>query len=307
MLDLNDIRVFASVARLNSFSAAARELGLPKSSVSRSVTRLETTLHTRLVQRTTRAVRLTASGTALQDRCVTILADVKNAVEYVGSLSTGPRGLLRISSGIGFGVNLLSELLPPFLRQYPDVIVALDLTSRTVDLVADGVDVTIRIGPMPDSDMVATQLGTIRRYLCATPEYLERQGTPKSVEDLSTHDIVEMPSLTGTPRSWRFFQKGTEPVTLEIKPRVAVNDPLTIYRLVSNGAGVGSISEYLCSQDIAGGRLVRLLPEWTMPPVDVCLVFPSNRELSPAVRAFISYMKTASVLGNLWRNDAANS
>jgi len=303
MLDLNDLRVFASVARLSSFSAAARELGLPKSSVSRSVTRLEGSLHTRLVQRTTREVRLTESGTALQQRCLAILADVTDAVDYVGSLGSGPRGQLRISTGIGFGVEVLSKLLPPFLEQYPDVNVTLDLTNRAVDLVADGVDVTIRIGPMPDSDMVSTHLGTMHRYLCASPEYLARRGAPKTVEDLSKHDILEMPSSDGLPRPWRFSRDGDEPLTIAIEPRVAVNDPLTIHYLIVNGAGLGCISDYLCAQEIAAGRLVRLLAEWTMPSVDVSLVFPSNRELSPAVRAFLTYMKTAAAPGKLWQND----
>lgn len=303
LLDLNDLRIFAAVARLSSFSAAARELGLPKSSVSRSVARLEGTLHTRLVQRTTREVRLTQTGIVLQQRCLAILSDVSEAVDYVASLGTGPRGLLRISSGIGFGVNVLSELLPPFLAQYPDVSVALDLTSRNIDLVADGVDVTIRIGPMPDSDMVATQLGTIHRYPCAAPEYLARRGTPQSVEELADHDIVEMPAPNGLPRPWSFSRHGERPVALQIEPRLSVNDPVTIHRLVANGAGIGCISAYLCGPDIKGGRLVRLLPEWTVPPVDVSLVFPSQRELSPAVRAFVSYMKAASGPGALWRRN----
>jgi LysR family transcriptional regulator, regulator for bpeEF and oprC len=305
MLDLNDLRVFASVARLSSFSAAACELGLPKSSVSRSVTRLEGSLRTRLVQRTTREVRLTPPGIALQQRCLVILAGLSDAIDYVGSLSSGPRGLIRISAGIGFGVNVLSELLPPFLKQYPEVNIALDLTSRPINLVADGVDVTVRIGPMPDSEMVATHLGTIHRHLCAAPGYLAQHGTPETVEALSAHDTVEMPSSNGLPRPWRFFREGiSEPVTLEVEPRISVNDPVTIHRLVVNGAGVGCISGYLCSPDIAADRLVRLLPEWTVPSVEVSLVFPSSRELSPAVRVFVEYMKTASAPGKLWQNDA---
>lgn len=267
------------------------------------MTRLEGTLHSRLVQRTTREVRLTPSGVVLQQRCLAILSDVSEAVDYVASLGTGPRGLLRVSAGIGFGVNVMSELLPPFLAQYPDVRVALDLTSRTVDLVAEGVDVSVRIGPMPDSEMVATQLGSIHRYPCAAPAYLARRGTPQAVEDLAMHDTIEMPAANGLPRPWSFSQGGGDAVKLAIEPRVSVNDPVTIHRLVVNGAGVGCISAYLCGPDIAAGRLARLLPEWTMPPVDVSLVFPSNRELSPAVRAFVSYMKAMSKPGWLWQQN----
>lgn len=267
------------------------------------MTRLEGTLHTRLVQRTTREVRLTPSGMVLQQRCIAILSDVREAVDYVASLNSGPRGLLRLTAGIGFGVNVLSELLPPFIAQYPDVNVALDLSSRSVDLVADGVDVAIRFGPMADSDMVATHLGTIRPYLCAAPEYLARRGTPGTVEELSNHDIVEMPTSNGLPRDWRFSRDGESSTALQIEPRISVNDPVTIHRLVMNGAGIGCISAYLCGADITEGRLVRLFPDWTLPAIGVSLVFPSNRELSPLVRAFVSYMKAVSAPGLLWQQD----
>lgn len=303
MLDLNDLRVFASVARLRSFSAAARELGMPKSSVSRSIARLEHALSTRLVQRTTREARLTASGTMLQERCVAVLTRIDQMVDDIGSLEDGPRGLLRISSGIGFGVNVLADLLPPFLERHPHISVALDLTSRNVDLVAEGVDVAVRIGPMSDSDMVATHLGIIHRYLCAAPAYLQRRGKPRTIEALAAHDLVEMAGSDGRPRAWVFSRPGEAAVTVCAEPRVALNDPATIHRLVVNGAGVGALSGYLCGPDIAVGRLINLCPEWRLPSLDVHLVFPSSRELSPAVRAFVTYMKAVSAVGLSWQDD----
>ena len=303
MIDLNDLRVFASVASLRSFSAAAREIGMPKSSVSRGVARLEHVLSTRLVQRTTREVRLTASGILLQERCLSILTRIDQAVDEVGSLGDGPRGVLRISSGIGFGVNVLGDLLPPFTERHPHVGVALELTSRNVDLVAEGVDIAIRIGPMDDSDMVATHLGTIHRYTCAAPIYLQRRGEPGSVEALASHDLIEMPGLDGRPRPWSFSRPGEAPIMVEHEPRIAVNDPVTIHRLVANGAGIGILSGYLCAPDIAAGKLVHLLPDWRSPPLDVSLVFPSRRELSPSVRAFVAYMKAVSAVGLSWQDD----
>lgn len=303
MLDLNDLRIFASVARLRSFSAAARDIGMPKSSVSRSIARLEHALSTRLVQRTTREVRLTASGALLQERCSTILTRIDQAVEDVGSLEDGPRGTLRISSGIGFGVNVLSELLPRFTEHHPHVAISLDLTSRNVDLVADGVDVAIRIGPMTDSNMVATHLGTIHRYPCAAPAYLQRRGKPATIEDLEAHDLIEMEGPDGRPRPWAFNRQGGETVTARSEPRIAVNDPATIHRLVLNGAGIGALTGYLCAPEIAAGRLVRLFPDWKLPALDVRLVFPSNRELAPAVRAFVSFMKATSAVGVSWQDD----
>jgi LysR family transcriptional regulator, regulator for bpeEF and oprC len=303
MLDLNDLRVFSSVARLGSFSAAARETGMPKSSVSRGIARLEHALSTRLVQRTTREARLTASGIMLQERCLGILARIDEAVDEVGSLTGGPRGLLRVSSGIAFGVNVLAHMLPAFIERHPHVNVSLDLTSRSVDLVGEGVDVAVRIGPMPDAEFVATQLGTLHRYACAAPAYLERRGEPETIEALAAHDRVEMPGSNGRPRPWCFSRVGEASITVETEPRIAVNDPATIHRLVLNGAGIACLSGYLCGPDIAAGRLIQLFPEWRLPPLDVSLVFPSNRELSPAVRAFVSYMKSVSAIGLSWQDD----
>jgi LysR family transcriptional regulator, regulator for bpeEF and oprC len=303
MMNLNDLRVFEKVASLRSFSAAARALGLPKSSVSRSVARLEKELGTRLLQRTTREVELTESGVVLKDRCIDLLSHVGETIDQVVTLAADPRGLLKISAGIGFGLNVLSELLPRFLERYSNVDVAVELTSRTVDLVAEGIDVAIRMGPMRDSNLVARRLGTIRRYMCAAPAYLERRGSPTTLQEVHGHDIVEMPGVDGRPRYWTFTNSVGETAEVEVPPRLSINDPLTIHRLVVNGAGIGCLSGYLCVPEFKTGRLVRLFPEWTMPVVEVNAVFPSNRELSPTVRAFVDFLRDASVPGESWQDD----
>jgi DNA-binding transcriptional LysR family regulator len=303
MIDLNALRVFARVSSLRSFSAAARELGAPKSSVSRTVAHLEAALGTRLLQRTTRTVVLTESGVALRDRCVDILARVDETVDYLGTFGGSPRGLLRISAGFGFGFNVLSELIPEFLRRYPAVNVSLDLTSRSVDLIAASVDVAVRMGPLPISALVAKRIGTIHRYLCVAPSYLARKGTPGSIAELREHDTVELPGTEGRPRRWIFSKPNVESQSVDLSPRMTVNDPLTIYRLVLNGTGVGGLSAYLCAADIEAGRLVRLFPQWRMPPVEVNVVFPSNRELSPTVRAFVEFLRGASTPDAGWQSD----
>jgi LysR family transcriptional regulator for bpeEF and oprC len=303
MIDLNDLRVFEKVASLRSFSAAARALGLPKSSVSRSVARLETELGTRLLQRTTREVELTESGTVLKGRCIDLLSRVGEAIDQVAKLSTGPRGLLKISTGIGFGLNVLSELLPRFLERYSNVDVAVELTSQSVDLIAETIDVAIRLGPMRDSNLVARRLGTIRRYMCAAPAYLERRGAPATLQEVHGHDIVEMPGGDGRPRRWTFANSVGETAEIEAQPRLTINDPLAIYRVVVNGGGIGCLSGYLCAPEFEAGRLIRLFPEWTMPEVEVNAVFPSSRELSPTVRAFVDFMKDASAPGKSWQDD----
>ena len=304
MLDLNDFRVFEKVASLRSFSAASRALALPKSSVSRSVARLEAELGTRLLQRTTREVVLTEPGSLLRERCIDILARVRETVDHVGNLRAVPRGHLKVTAGIGFGLNVLSELLPRFLERYPEVDVSLELTSRSVDLVAEGVDVALRLGPMPDSQLVATRLGAMQRYLCAAPAYLKRRGSPRILEDLHGHDVVEMPGIDGRSRAWIFTSRVGEAVRrIEVQPRLSVNEAVTIHRLVTNGAGLGVLSGYLCAPGIEAGHLVRLFPEWTLPAVEVSAVFPSNRELSPTVRAFVDFLKDASMPGRSWQDD----
>ena len=294
--------MFEKVASLKSFTAAARALGLPKSNVSRAIARLEEELGTRLFQRTTRDVVLTLTGQALLERSTDIIANLSDALAYVRSLAGEPRGLLKISAGIGFGVNVLAEQLPEFLLLYPDIEIALDLESRSADLVAEAVDVAVRLGPLAESGLVAVKLGAMRRYLCAAPAYLERKGTPSAIDDIGGHDTIDMPGPDGRTRRWT-FSRGGETVRVETKPRISVNEALTIHRLVSNGAGLGILSGYICAPQIMKGRLVHLFPDWSPPAVEVSLVFPSRRELSPVVRAFVDYMKEVSRPGILWMKD----
>lgn len=302
MVDLNDLRVFERVAALLSFSQAAQALDIPRSSASRSVQRLEAELATQLILRTTREAALTEAGTALYARCADILGDLSRAFEYVGSLKDGPRGCLRISVAIGFGINVLGELLPGFLRRCPNVDVILELSSMYVGLVGDRIDVAIRIGPMPDSTILATRLGVLRQYLCASPEYLDRRGTPLTIDDLRQHDLVYLAVAAGRKQNWHFSKDG-ETVEHKQSPRVSVNDALTIHKLILNGTGIGVIPGYLCAPELAAGRLVRLFTEWSLPTVEVHAVFPNQRELSPTIRAFVDYMRENSRAGHHWQND----
>ena len=303
MLDLNDLRIFEKVASLRSFSAAARALGLPKSSVSRGVGRLESELGLRLLQRTTREVVPTGPGDVLMERCSAILARVGETIDDIGHLRNAPSGHLKVSTGIGFGLDVLAGLMPKFLERYPDVNVSLDLTSRPVGLVMEGVDIAIRFGPMPDSELVAKRLGTIQRLLCAAPAYLARRGSPGTLPELREHDTLEMPGVDGRPRPWMFSNRAGQTVRIEVQPRLSVNDALTIYRLALNGAGLGVLSGYMCAESLKAGHLVRLFPDWRLPPVEVSVVFPSHRELSPGVRAFVDYLTDASLSGRSWQDD----
>lgn len=289
MLDLNDLRAFEKVAAMKSFAAAARALGLPRSTVSRNIARLERDLGARLLHRTTREVALTPPGEALRQRCAGLLDALANAADEVRSSTSAPQGLLRVTTGVGFGINIVGRELPQFLVRYPGITVTLDLSSETKDLLADA-DVAIRLGPMPDSGLVSARLRTMTRHLCVAPSYLERRGTPGSFEELAEHDTVEMPTAFGKPRSWTFTKNG-ETRIVEIPPRICVNEALALHRLVTHGAGIGIISGYICQPAFASGQLVPLFPDWSLPAVDVNIVFASKRELSPNVRAFVDFMK----------------
>ena len=286
MIDLNDLRAFEKVAAMKSFSAAARDLGLPKSTLSRCIARLEEELDARLFQRTTREVALTPAGDALQLRCAGLLGALEDALGEVRSSTSAPRGHLRVTS---FAANLLRRELPAFLERYPGLTVAVDVSSETKDLLADA-DVAIRLGPMPDSGVVATRLRSVKRYLCASPSYIDRRGMPDSLDDLAELDTIDMPGAYGRPRCWTFTKAG-ETKRFEIPTRVSVNDEASIKSLLVDGAGIGVVSAYCAGPALASGQLVRLFPEWSIPPVDVNIVFASKRGLSPNVRAFVDFMK----------------
>jgi DNA-binding transcriptional LysR family regulator len=303
LTNLDDLHIFERVAALESFSAAGRVLRIPKSTVSRCVSRLEKQLGIRLIQRTTHSVKLTQAGRALKAKCTNILAQVNEAIDSLGSFNAAPTGALKINATIGFSYFVLAETLPTFLDRYPQIGLSLELTSEPIDLVAGGIDVAIRIGKLPDSRLVSTGLGKIQEYLCASPAYLERRGTPLTVKELRGHDTLETAGRDGIPRTWQFHKNSRDVETFEIPPRLLVDDPGMIYRLVLNGAGIGRIPGYLCAADILSGRLTRLLSRWTTPALDVSIVYPSRMGMAPTVKAFVEYMKEAASSGGSWWND----
>lgn len=197
------------------------------------------------------------------------------AADHVGHHAAEVQGELRISAGIGFGINVLADQFPDFLLRYPKVDISLDLSSRPAELVSDLVDVAIRFGLLSDSSMVATKLGEMRRVLCASPDYLERSGTPSTVDDLYDHETIEIPGTDGRARVWRFMQ-GVETRVVATQPRVSVNEALTIHRVILKGAGIGIVSCYVCALDIRAGRLVHLLPQWAVPNLEVNCSSPAG-------------------------------
>ena len=285
---------------LLSFSAAGRVLGVRKSAISRSIQRLESALHIRLLERTTRGVALTEAGRVMVDELGDVLSRMDQVVDLAASLSAHPCGRLKVTAGIGFGIEVLTELLPEFSLAYPNIAIALELTSDTVDLVSEQVDVSFRMGSLVNSNLVATRLGAIGCQLCAAPSYVERRGLPGSTADLAGHDLMAIPGPDGLPRRWTFQDATGNQSTIDMSPRLMANDPHAIFRMVLNGAGIAAVGNYMALPDIERGRLIRVLPEWTVPAVDVSLVMPSGRERSPAARAFVGFVRERLVGNSRW-------
>jgi DNA-binding transcriptional LysR family regulator len=300
MIDVDDMRAFQKVATLLSFSEAGRVLSVRKSAISRSIQRLEAMLGVRLFERTTREVALTEAGRTLLSRFSEIVDRIDEVVDLAASLSSSPRGRLRITAGIGFGIEVLTELLPEFSLAFPDVDIALELTSRTIDLVAEQVDVAFRMGPMLDSNLVAIRLGSIACILCAAPAYIERRGSPGTIEEMRTHDFLAIPFGNGLPRRMSLTDKDGIEYQLDATPRLTANDPKVIHRMVLSGAGITATAKYIAEPEIEEGSLVHILPGWAVPSVDVSLVMPAGKERNAAVRAFVDFVRKSATTKGRW-------
>ena len=284
MFDLIDLRAFARIADLGNLSAAARALGMPKSSASRALARLEAAVGSALIERSTRHLRLTDAGRLLQRHARRILDDVGEAESALTGLVGRPRGTLRVSVGFTFAVGLLAPMLPHFLARYPEVRVALTIDNRNVDLLAEEFDLAIRIGPLPDSDLIARRLTTIALWTCASPSYLAARGTPATIEDLRAHELI---SRTDRRLPWRFRAADGAVHEIEVAPGTVIPEPAVLKAVLIGGAGIGRLPEFAAADAIADGTLVRLFAEYEEDAVEVHALYPSHRSLSAKVRVFI--------------------
>lgn len=284
--DLNDLDVFCRVVERAGFSHAAADLGVPASSVSRRIARLEESLGVRLLQRTTRTLHLTEAGQAYYDEVSRALGDIATAEMSLQVTQGSPRGRVRVTT---VSEPFVEELLYDFLKAFPDISLEIDKSHRMVDLVAEGFDVAIRAGALSDSSLVAHRLLTSGPIIVAAPSYLERRGTPASIAELREHDCVVFASrLDGA--TWTLRTSRGE-AKVNVSGRVAVNGFLAAVEACCQGLGLGLFARHFIEARLASGELVEVLPEAAPSPTGLWVVYPSRTLVAPAVRALIDHIK----------------
>ncbi len=290
-MDLNDIVVFTKVVETKSFTGAAEQLGLPKSTVSRKLAQLEERLGVRLVQRTTRKLALTDIGQAYYDRCARIVADLAAAEQVVTDMQATPRGRVRVTAPIDLSMQYLGAIIAEFIAEHADVYVELDASDRVVDLIEEGFDVAVRIGSLVESTLIARKLCSLESALCASPAYLARRGTPVSVEELDAHDRVLF--LPG-PRvqGWTLVH-GDASYEVGRPARFISNNVSAVRDAVLAGGGIAPLADFVVASEIAAGKLVRVLPAWRGPAIDVHAVYPARQNLPPRLSLFLDHLSKA--------------
>ncbi|MBO3275475.1 LysR substrate-binding domain-containing protein [Pseudomonas schmalbachii] len=290
MQDLNDLYYFAKVVEAGGFAAAGRELGLPKSRLSRRVAELEARLNARLLQRTTRKLALTDIGERYYRHCQAMLVEAEMADEVVAQLSAEPRGRVKLSSPIALAETSLNEMLPGFLARYPQVNLELLLTNRRVDLVNEGVDVALRVRSPGDEDpsLISRRLRPAKTILVATPELL------RGVQLREPAELASLPMLgaIGNDRKVHLSLCGPDGAHCEIalEARLAAEDFNLRKNVALAGLGVTALPLNYCEAELADGRLLQVLPEWNQPDAFLQAVYPHRRGVLPAVRALLDYL-----------------
>ncbi|MEM1377519.1 MAG: LysR family transcriptional regulator [Pseudomonadota bacterium] len=286
MSNFGDLEIFARVVAAGSMSAAGRELGLSPAVVSKRLRRLEDRLGTRLLQRTTRQIALTEAGQGFYERVVAILAGIEEAESFVSRRSSLARGTLKVSAPTSFGRMHIAPYLSSFMQANSDLTVNMLLSDDLVDIVGEGFDVAIRIGELADSSLVARKLAPVRRVLCATPAYLAEHGKPETLNDLSDHNCL----THAVSDTWKLEgPEGIEP----FKPHgtLTSNSSEVIREAVLAGVGISLRSTWDVGQDLAEGRLVRVLEQYQgTSNTGIFAIYPSRQFLPVKVRLFIDYL-----------------
>ncbi|MBC2776923.1 LysR family transcriptional regulator [Parasphingopyxis marina] len=284
---LDSMALFLDVAECGSLSAAGRRLGIPLATVSRRIADLETHLGTRLFNRTTRSLVLTEAGQGYRAACGRILDDVDEAERAAAGEYVAPRGELILAAPLAFGRLHMTPVVADFLAAYPDIDVRMLLADRLAHLLDDHIDLALRIGDLPDSTMVATRVGEVRRVLCAAPRYLEDRGTPETIAALADHRAIAFSSL-GPPGQWDFGTDRAER-SVPVSARLTVNSAEAAVDACIAGAGIVRLLSYQCADAVRDGRLVLLLEDEEPAPWPIHLVRAGQERAPVKIRAFLDF------------------
>lgn len=293
MSRVGELETFIQVVDDGSFSAAARSLGVSKSHVSKTISRLEERLGARLLNRTTRKLNLTDVGQAFLDRGRAIMGELDEAERAVTALQTEPRGVLRVSAPFSFGLRHLIPVVNEFMGRHPDLRVELALDDRRVDLMDEGFDLAVRIAAqLDDSSFIAKRLGRAQPFLLASPSYLAAHGTPTQPQDLTDHRCLRYAYLR-SGATWVLTNAQGRREVVRADGPFEVNNGDAILQAAEAGLGIGLLPDFICCDAVRAGRLVQVLPDWSLSEAGVWALYPHSRHLSAKVRLFIERMAEA--------------
>lgn len=285
------MQIFSRVVEAQSFAGAARGLSLPRSTVSRAIQDLEAALGVRLLQRTTRTLRVTPNGSVYYDHCQLILGEIDNVTFALADTPLQARGTLRVDMTASFARTIVLPAMADFQALHPELALVLTLGDRPVDLVQEGVDCVVRAGvPASSALLVARRVGSFEWVTCAAPAYLERYGMPASLDDLAQHRIIEFHSgRTGRATDWECIVDGAGQ-SIPVRGSLAVNDTDAYVSCGLEGLGLIRIADYLARQYLASGRLVQILPQYGSPAVPLSVIYPQSRHLPTALPLFVAWI-----------------
>ena len=305
MSHLKQLEAFVAVATKGSLSAAARAADVTPAIIGRRLDALEARLGVRLLTRTTRRIALSFEGQAFLEDCQRILGELANAEASVSLGGVKASGHLKVSAPAGFGRRHVAPLVGAFLDANPEVSVSLDLSDRLVDVVNEGIDCAVRLGELSDSSLVSIRLGEMRRILVASPDYLARRGSPRSLDEIAAHDCLV---LTQQQRGWTFAdpERPGETIALKVSGRFECNDGAVLHEWALAGRGLAWRSWWEVGDDLAAGRLKTVLDELAAPPIGLYAVFAQRRHLPLRVRLFIDTLKNSYGNAAYWAAGAAS-
>lgn len=297
---LQAMQVYARVVETGSFSKAAREFSVTQPTVTKLVAAIEERLKVRLLNRNTRGVSVTESGALYYEKCKTIVREAEEADNIVRLRQTQAQGLLRVGTSVAFGRRVVTPLALEFMAKHPQVQLDLSFEDRYTDLVANGIDVAIRMGKLADSTLGARFLGVNPWLMVASPRYLRKQGTPRKAEELSRHPALIYSSVLGDD-VWRMSTPKGESITVPVAGRLRSNNLSAVLAAARNGYGIAAMPRYVASDSLKSGHVVEVLKGHTLPEQEVHAVFPSPKLVPGKVLAFIAYLQ--SRLGPQWWDD----